>query len=251
MVAVADELSFTRAADRLGIAQPPLSRAISRLERRLGVALFRRTSRSVALTEAGAVFVAEANSILSALDALPERARAADHSRPLVVAVRPGTGSGLLSDLLAGWPGPTVQSRLTHTPADAVAAGTADIAIACATDAHSGLRLARLQEQPTMALVGPRHPLSGRQTLSLHEVEAAAGFHVECPKRPLEEILDLVLLEGAVVLVSGDVATYAGRRLSAIAVSDAPPTRLCLAWPRDSTGHPALSAFVRHARQAV
>ena len=56
-IVVAEELNFTRAAARLGMAQPPLSAAIGKLERKLGVTLFERTSRRVTLTPAGAVLL--------------------------------------------------------------------------------------------------------------------------------------------------------------------------------------------------
>lgn len=65
---VAEELHFNRAAQRLHMAQPPLSQAIRRLEREMGLALFERTNRSVALTPAGAAFAHTARQILQALD---------------------------------------------------------------------------------------------------------------------------------------------------------------------------------------
>ena len=69
-VAVAKELHFTRAAERMGIDQSGLSRQIRALERGMGVRLLWRTSRCMRLTEAGAVLLQEAERILGALDAI-------------------------------------------------------------------------------------------------------------------------------------------------------------------------------------
>ena len=67
-LAVAEELSFIRAAERLQMAQPPLSRQIRQLEIELGVELFRRTKRRVELTQGGEAFVVEANQILTRVE---------------------------------------------------------------------------------------------------------------------------------------------------------------------------------------
>lgn len=72
--AVADALHFGRAAERLGMTQPPLSQSILALERELGAALFARTKRHVMLTPFGAQWLAEVRPILERLDALPETA---------------------------------------------------------------------------------------------------------------------------------------------------------------------------------
>ena len=80
-LAVAEELHFGRAAARLHMTQPPLTQAIQKLEAQLGVSLFERSSRSVALSPAGAALLPEARRLLAELEALPALARAAAEGR--------------------------------------------------------------------------------------------------------------------------------------------------------------------------
>ena len=103
-LAVADELHFGRAAARLGIAQPSLSKTVRQLERRLGVTLFERTSRAVALTEAGRVLRREARVALEAVSAAALRTQRAGTRDPrLLLAMKPGGDAGLLPAILAAY----------------------------------------------------------------------------------------------------------------------------------------------------
>jgi DNA-binding transcriptional LysR family regulator len=100
-VAVAEELHFGRAAGRLGMAQPPLSRAIRDLERQLGVALLERTTRQVRLTAAGEVLLRDARTALEAVAAAARRTRQAGSASPrLRVALKADVDGGLLPQIL-------------------------------------------------------------------------------------------------------------------------------------------------------
>ena len=86
-VAVAEELSFTRAAIRLRLAQPPLSRHIQTLESRLGTKLFLRSPRSVSLTAAGRTFFADTKGTLAQLQHAAESAKRAGRGETARLAV--------------------------------------------------------------------------------------------------------------------------------------------------------------------
>jgi len=249
-VAVAEELHFGRAAERLGMAQPPLSRAISRLERRMGVRLLERTSRRVALTDAGAVFLDESRRLLDSLDAAVRRTRRVRQPGRLVMAVRPGTASGLITELLRSSEVGGHDVVFTHDRPAALRDGRADIALLCAgSDDLTGLRTADLTEEMPFALVPRGHPLARRPAVTVAELGRDANFAAECPPVGLDEIVDRVALGRLVTVVGSGAAERISPEVTAVPVSDLPPTRLALAWP-EGTSRPAVTAFVHEARAA-
>ena len=171
-IAVAEELNFTRAAMRLGMAQPPLSAAIGKLERKLGVTLLERTSRRVALTPAGAVLLEQGRIALEAAGAAAERTRR-QGTQPdrLTVAVKPGTGAELLRQIMDRCRQdpliPAVHVLFGHPggPAAAVRGGAADAAILRAPFDPRGLDAELLLTEPRVAVLPAGHRLAGQTTL--------------------------------------------------------------------------------------
>jgi DNA-binding transcriptional LysR family regulator len=171
-IVVAEELNFTRAAARLGLAQPPLSAAIGKLERKLGVRLLERTSRRVVLTPAGAVLLEQGRIAVEAAGAAVERARRAG-TQPgrLTVAVKPGTGTDLVRQIMrrcARDPRlPRLHIVFGHPggPAAAVRGGAADVAILRAPFDRRGLDTELLLTEPRVAVLPADHRLAGRAEL--------------------------------------------------------------------------------------
>lgn len=123
-VAVADELSFTRAAERLHMAQPPLSQQIALLEKELGATLFDRSRRAVRLTAAGAALLPEARRLLADLDDTARLVRrvAQGSVGRLAVGFVPSAINGALSDLLRAFRSghPDVELALRERAPDAL-----------------------------------------------------------------------------------------------------------------------------------
>jgi DNA-binding transcriptional LysR family regulator len=250
-VAVAEELHFGRAAERLGIAQPPLSRAISRLERRMNVRLLERTSRRVSLTPAGKVFLDETRKALSAVDTAVRRAQQAGRPHRLVMAVRPGTGSGLLADVLNSYGRQRgaleVEIVFTHDQPALLRNGTADVGLMCGDGDLDGLETAELAQENPVALLPAGHRLAARAAVTIADLQREEAFRLRCPSGTLDEIVDLVGLGRLVVIVGQSAAERIGRAVVAVPVADFPGTQVVLAWPQQIP-LAARTTFVRTAR---
>lgn len=179
-VAVAEELHFGRAAQRLHMTQPPVTQAIAQLERALGVALFDRTRRRVALTPAGEALLPEVRELLARAQALPARARAAAAGE--VGRVRIGFVSTVGFEQLPAWVrefrlrSPEVALELVEATGDvqleAFARGEIDAGLMLHSPGAAPPGLARLavSQEPLVLALPARHPLARAAELQLAQV---------------------------------------------------------------------------------
>jgi len=177
-VALAEELHFTRAAERLHIEQPPLSRAIKELEDDLGAVLFVRNRRGTVLTEAGATFLQDVRRVFAALKQAQEnvRAVAAGLSGSLRIAVSDGAIDPRLSALLARCreEEPEIEIRLSEVPLAEQLRGlrSGDFSIGFAHTAEVGDDIATepLWHDSLVVAVPARHPLLSHKAVPLHQL---------------------------------------------------------------------------------
>ena len=258
-LAVADELHFGRAATRLGIAQPALSKTVRQLERRLGVTLFERTSRAVTLTEAGRVLSREARVALAAVSAAALRTQRAGIRDPrLILAMKPGGDAGLLPAILAAYERePEVLPVEVVFGADSsrmLRDGQADAALLYAPpDELSGLDTETLLTEAPVAVLPASHPLAQRASLQMADL-AGENLHRK-PADPgamksISELMHLIAL-GRTVAVLPQVLTRPLRDdLITVPMTDLPPVALLLAWPAHSTSL-SVAALARAAAAAM
>jgi DNA-binding transcriptional LysR family regulator len=191
-VAVAEELHFRRAAERLHLAQPALSQQVRKLEMELGVELLHRTKRGVALTAAGTVFLDEARRLLRQAD---EAARSARNARTGAAGrLRLGhvadTVPSILPRAIAAFASryPDVEILPETAPArravEDVRAGRLDVAIVGLPLPTAELKVAPLGVESTVAAVPDRHLLSGRPSIALNALAETPLILLPRPTNP-------------------------------------------------------------------
>lgn len=251
--AVAEELHFGRAAERLRMSQPPLSRAIRRLEQRLGVELFRRDRRGVRMTTAGEVLLEEARNVFDAATAAVTRSRrTADAADRLVLVTKAGASHELLRDLLdscTARPGALPVEVLLCEVGEqrqVLRQGRADVALVHSPyDVFGEFRTQELVTERQVAIVPRGHPLALRPRLTLAEVADVPGLPVarwprhdgSYPPGPgpevhtQTEIAQLVSLGRALLVIPESSRAWQWPDHVAVPVLDAPLVTTLLAWP--------------------
>jgi DNA-binding transcriptional LysR family regulator len=263
-VAVAEELHFGRAAERLGISQPPLSRAIRRLERRLGVVLLERTSRTARLTAAGEVLLHDGRAALAAMTAATRRAQRAGQAEPrLVLVLKPGGDAALLRAILDEYATEpdAVRVELAFSAGERAAMlrdGRADVALLHRPQNDlTGLDFEDLRTERQVAVLAAGHPLARRRGLCLDDLRGVPmprwpeGRHADNagpggPVRDGGELLQLVALDRMVALLPESIRDRLPSGVVCRPVADAPTATMVLAWPPDSRSR-QVADFVRAA----
>jgi DNA-binding transcriptional LysR family regulator len=172
---VAEELHFGNAAIRLGMAQPPLSQRIKRLEQELGVQLFDRSSRQVRLTEAGRLLLGEAREIVLRVDRLKELVR---HGATTVLkaAIPPDLSTTVIAALAAGFRESNPEVRLasseiwTAGQVSALAEGAIEVGIVRHPVTAPGLRFGKMLVQTPGVLLPEDDPLAGGSAVHLADL---------------------------------------------------------------------------------
>ena len=171
---VAEELHFGRASDRLHLAQPAVSRHIKVLETELGVILFERTSRQVALTRAGRLFLKDITPVLSEADAAIRNARRSSRShQTLIVGFMAGTTvAAAVRKTLLSHSDATIELHQLEwmNQTSALRDGTVDVALVRFPIDTTALRVETLYTEQRGALLPADHRLAGKDHICLSDI---------------------------------------------------------------------------------
>ncbi|MFJ9123963.1 LysR family transcriptional regulator [Streptomyces sp. NPDC102340] len=268
-VAVAEELHFGRAATRLHMSQPPLSRAIKQLETEVGAALFDRSPAGVTPTAVGVVLLDEARALLERADLVRDRVAAAAGSTALTVGVLGDSSDPGVTRLAAAHSRahPRVEVRIRETdltdPTCGLHSGLVDIALTRGPFDETGLAVRELGADPVGALLRDDDPLARRDSLALADLADRRWFVFppgtdpdwqaywsggqlrEGPVvRTVQECRQAVLWNGTVGMTL--LGHRPGRGLTVVPLTDMPPSRVVAAWS-DGDTNPLIRSFVQLA----
>lgn len=282
-VAVAEEENVTRAAARLHVSQPPLTRQIHDLEEELGVALFKRNGKSIRLTEAGRVFIKEARAVLQRVDEAVGVVRAAARGQhgELQLGHAPSPTVEILPLLLSAFQKrcPNVRVVLHDHSSPEMLAGLregrlhAALMMQPSKQAVHGLIFEPLRTYPVGLLVPPTHALARRRAVTADEAFAEplvvlsgreypdyhefmgriAGKRVkrfriaeECDSGP--SLMAAVASGKGLALTASIVAIAAGARLRFVPLTPAPPPAVVGLAYRTTTLTPPIQSLLEIAR---
>ncbi|TDU80187.1 DNA-binding transcriptional LysR family regulator [Streptomyces sp. KS 21] len=271
-VAVAEELHFGRAAARLHMSQPPLSRAIKQLEADLGAALLHRSAAGVTLTPAGTALLDEARTLLQQVDQARVRVAAAAGAATITVGLLgDGTDRGA-TRLAAAYrrqhPGVEVRIRETDLtdPTCGLRAGLVDIALTRAPFDETGLTVHELRADPVGAVLRADDRLARRDRLTPADLAGRRWFRFpdgtdpiwqsywnggeprEGPVvRAVQECIQAVLWNGTVGMTP--LGHHPPGELAVVPLTDMAPSRVVAAW-REGGTNPLIRSFVRIATAA-
>ncbi|MGP4019119.1 LysR substrate-binding domain-containing protein [Saccharopolyspora sp. 5N708] len=273
-VAVAEELHFTRAAQRLFVSQPALSKQIRVLERELGFALFERRSRDVVLTAQGAALLPEAAATLAAWERAQQAAREAAQQRELVVGMQTAVGRGLQRRAMRRFGEQLPQWRMVlrlvdwTDPTAGLADGSSDVAFVWRPVRPRDISTRTLRRERRVVAVPADHPLADRAEIPFHELldepfialppEAAElrdfwlASDARAGRAPVigavagsaDEVFEAIAAGlGVVLLAEGNAALYSRPGITTRPVTGLTPAELAIAWRTNDT-RPAVQAFL-------
>lgn len=278
-VAVAEEASFTRAAVRLHISQPPLSQQIRQLEGRLGCPLFERTTRVVTLTAAGEAFLVEARGLLSHLSESVDVARSVSRGEAGYLRLGYVTSAifEVLPEVLRSFavvaPGVRVlvSEEDTAVQVERIAAGELHVGLLRPPIRSADVTYATFRRDRMVAVLPASHPLAGRRQISVAQLHdepfllfprhaapnfydhvvglcAAAGFtpRIEEDVAGLHGIIGLVSAGRGVALTPNTLRSWTPPGVAFVDL-DSPDAiaELAVAW-KAGTAIAAVNAFVTH-----
>ncbi len=271
-VAVAEELHFGRAATRLHMSQPPLSRAIKRLESEVGAPLFTRSPAGVALTPVGTVLLDEARALLAHADRVRERVSAAAGVASLTIGILGDHTDPGVARLAAAYrrhhPGIDIRIRDTDLtdPTCGLRAGQVDVALTRAPFDETALAVRTLRADPVGVVLRADDPLARSDGLRLAELCDRRWFQFPQGTDPLwqsywnggkpregpvvravQECLQAVLWNGTVGLAP--LGHDLPAELTVVPLLDMPPSRVVAVWSEGDT-NPLIRSFIEIATTA-